>query len=167
MSTKHGAPHTGLQSAGPSARPGSPALLCFTPRSMCPGFFVLPACQRGEHPFPPVLSHLLNGSNLCLGCHVLRAQPAEQHEHSEQPLPGRDHCECPQQQYQGHALGDLRCVLYRLFLSPAPRRCTFHIPGFPGRMPRGGCKAFWVAKSIGTSWSPSSPAIAPLSSLFH
>ncbi|EPY88902.1 hypothetical protein CB1_000146012 [Camelus ferus] len=36
-------------------------------------------------PSPPVLSHLLHTSNLCLECPVLRAQPAEQHERSAQP----------------------------------------------------------------------------------
>uniref|UniRef100_A0A9L0IDN6 Ubiquitin associated protein 2 n=1 Tax=Equus asinus TaxID=9793 RepID=A0A9L0IDN6_EQUAS len=65
-------------------------------------------CEHGEHPFSPVLSHLLNSSHLRLECRVLRAQPAEQREHSEQPLPGWDHHECPQQQYPGHTLGDLR-----------------------------------------------------------
>lgn len=117
-------PCRSLETAGPSARLVL-APPCFAPRSMCPGFFVLPACEHGEHPFSPVLSHLLNISHIRLECRVLRAQPAEQRERSEQPLPGWDHHECPQQQYPGHTLGDLRCVLQKPFL-PTPYRLMVH-----------------------------------------
>lgn len=91
--------------------PGQPScILRSAPRSMCPGFSVLPACQRGQCPCPTALGRLLNGSNFRLGCRVLRAQLAERHEHSQQSVPGQCPRECPQQQCQGCAFDDLRCV---------------------------------------------------------
>lgn len=77
---------------------------------MYPGFSVLPASQRGQCPLPTALGHLLNGSNFRLERRVLRAQLAERHEHSQQPVPGQCPRECPQQRCQGCAFDDLRCV---------------------------------------------------------
>lgn len=73
--------------------------------------FLSTACQCGEH---PILSHLLHSCNLCPKCPILGSCPAW-----EQPMPGWDHCERAQQQYQGHSLGDLRYVP-RLPLPPPP-----------------------------------------------
>ncbi|OWK07121.1 UBAP2 [Cervus elaphus hippelaphus] len=89
---------------------------------------------RGQCPLPTALGHLLNGSNFRLERRVLRAQLAERHEHSQQPVPGQCPRECPQQRCQGCAFDDLRCVPVA-WPAPSPNQECKAPPNLPQGAP--------------------------------